>query len=146
MKMLKSAAFAALLAFVSTSPLLAQESSYTLGSVWVSITIKVEPGQFENYMDWLSRDYKKRMEFMKKEGVLLSYHVLQVNNARAGEPDLILVQEYRDYMTTDQQMALEKKVNAMMSADIRKNDIANGERKVMRELMGSMELQELKLK
>jgi hypothetical protein len=43
-------------------------------------------------------------------------------------------------------MALEKKVNAMMSADIRKNDIANGERKVMRELMGSMELQELKLK
>ncbi len=146
MKMLKTAAVAALFAFVSTTPMLAEDSSYTNGSVWVSSRIKTEPGQFENYMDWLNTDWKKRMEFMKKEGVLLSYHVLQVNNARAGEPDLILVQEYRDYYSNAQQDAMQKKLEAYMSADARKNDMASGERKVLRQLMGSTEMQELKLK
>jgi DNA relaxase NicK len=146
MHILKSAAIAAILACVSSTSMLAQESSYTPGSVWVSARIKTEPGQFENYLDWLNNDWKKRMEFMKREGVLLSYHVLQVNNARAGEPDLILVQEYRDYQTTAQQLAMDKKMDAMMAADARKNDTASGERKSMRSLLGSMEMQELKLR
>jgi hypothetical protein len=123
MKLLKHAASAALFAVFATTcvstPVLAQDSSYTPGSVWVSSRIKTEPGQFENYLDWLNTDWKKRMEFMKKEGVLLSYHVLQVNNARMGEPDIILVQEYRDYQTTAQQLAMDKKIEAMMAQDAR---------------------------
>ena len=35
-------------------------------------------------------DWRKIMEFQKKEGVLVSYHILQVNNTRNGEPDLVL--------------------------------------------------------
>jgi hypothetical protein len=150
MKLLKHAASAALFAVFATTcvstPVLAQDSSYTPGSVWVSSRIKTEPGQFENYLDWLNTDWKKRMEFMKKEGVLLSYHVLQVNNARAGEPDLILVQEYRDYYSNAQQDAMQKKLDAYMAADSRKNDAASGARKSMRQMMGTMEMQELKLK
>jgi hypothetical protein len=146
MKLLKHAATAALFAVFATTSIQAQESSYTPGSVWVSSRIKTEPGQFENYMDWLNGDWKKRMEFMKKEGTLLSYHVLSVNNTRAGEPDIILVQEFRDYQTTAQQMAMDKKIDAMMAQDARKSDMASGERKSLRTLMGSMEMQELKLK
>jgi hypothetical protein len=146
MKLLKSAAFAALFACATATSALAQDSSYTPGSVVVSAYIKTEPGQFENYMDWLNRDWKKRMEFMKKEGVLLAYHVLSVNNPRAGEPDLILVQEFKDYQTTAQSEAMDKKIRAMMAADSRKQDMESGERKSMRTLMGSMEMQELKLK
>lgn len=128
------------------SPATAQESSYRPGTVWEVSRIDVLPGQAENYMDYLATTWKRIQEFGKAEGVVVSYHVLSTNNARAGEPDLVLVIEYKDYQTTAQQEAMSKKVNAMLAQDRRKADSASGERGKMRELMGSAEYQELILK
>lgn len=125
---------------------LAQTSSYTPGTVWNFSSIQIEPGQFENYMDFLATTWKKSNEFGKKEGNVVSYHVFQVNNPRHGEPDLILAIESKDYLTNAEQLAIQKKYEAYMAMDQRKMDTASGERKVMRKLVGSMELQELKLK
>ncbi len=141
---LKLSAAAALLAIGSAA--FAQESSYTPGNVWTFSYIKIEPGQFENYMDFLSKTWKKGNDFSVKEGDIVSYHVLQVNNPRSGEPDLILAIEAKDYLTTAQQLALQKKFEKFMASDTRKLDAGSGERKVMRKLDGGMELQELKLK
>jgi hypothetical protein len=77
---------------------------------------------------------------------VVSYHVFQVNNPRNGEPDLILAVESKDYLSNAEQLALQKKYEAFMAMDQRKMDTASGERKVMRKLVGNMELQELKLK
>ncbi len=124
----------------------AQDSSYKPGTVWNFSHIKVEPGQFENYIDFLSKTWKKGNEWGKKEGNVVSYHVFAVNNPREGEPDLILAIESRDYLSNAQQLELQKKFEAFMAADARKMDTASGERKVMRKLAGSMEVQELVLK
>ena len=124
----------------------AQASSYTPGTVWTFSSIQIEPGQFENYMDYLATTWKKSNEFGKKEGNVVSYHVFQVNNPRHGEPDLILAIESKDYLTNAEQLAIQKKYEAFMAMDQRKMDTAAGERKVMRKLVGNMELQELKLK
>lgn len=124
----------------------AQDSSYKPATVWNFSKIKVEPGQFENYMDFLAKTWKKTNEFGKKEGYIVSYHVFQVNNPREGEPDLILAIESKDYLTTAQQLDVQKKYEAFMAMDQHKLDTASGERKVMRKLAGSMELQELVLK
>jgi len=128
------------------SAALAQDSSYKPGTVWNFSHIKVEPGQFENYLDFLSKTWKKGNEWGKKEGNVVSYHVFAVNNPREGEPDLILAIETKDYLSTAQQLELQKKFEAFMAADTRKMDTASGERKVMRKLAGSMEVQELMLK
>ncbi|MBV8657367.1 MAG: hypothetical protein JO142_06010 [Burkholderiales bacterium] len=128
------------------SPAFADDSSYKPGTVWNFSTIKTEPGQFENYLDWLDDKWKKEQELMKKEGYVVSYHVLNVNNAREGEGDLILAVEYRDYLTNAQREAIQKKVEAMFAADSHKMEAQSGDRKVMRKLGGSMELQELTLK
>ena len=141
---LKIAAVAASLAFASAT--FAQDSSYTPGSVWTFSYITIEPGQFENYMDYLSKTWKKGQDFGVKEGDLVSYHVFQINSARAGEPDLILAVETKDYLTNAQQMAIQKKFEKFMAQDAHKLDSGMGERKVMRKLSGGMELQELKLK
>jgi len=125
---------------------LAQTSSYTPGTVWNFSSIQIEPGQFENYMDFLATTWKKSNGFGKKEGNVVSYHVFQVNNPRHGEPDLILAIESKDYLTNAEQLAIQKKYEAYMAMDQRKMDSASGERKVMRKLVGNMELQELKLK
>ena len=140
------AATAMLAALATPVAVQAQDVSYKPGSVWEASRIDVLPGQFQNYMDYLATTWKKNQELAKAEGIVLDYHVLSTDNARAGEPDLILIVEYKDYFTTAQQEAFSKKVNAMMAMDERKQATANGERGKMRELMGSVEYQELVLK
>lgn len=127
-------------------PAMAQESSYRPGTVWEAGRIDVMPGQFENYMDWLAGQWKKVQELGKAEGIIVEYHVLAANNPRAGEPDLILIVEYKDYQTTAQQEAFNKKVNAMLSQTDRSATAASGERTKMREQLGSVQYQELILK
>lgn len=125
---------------------LAQDASYKPGAVWYFSSIKIEPGQFENYLDFLAKTWKKSNEFGKTQGHIVSYHVLQVNSAREGEPDLILAVQYKDYLTTAQQIEYQKRFEAFMAMDAHKLDAVGGERKVMRKLAGTMELQELVLK
>ena len=127
-------------------PALAQESSYKPGTVWNFSYIKLEPGQGERYMDFLATQWKKQNEFGKKEGYLVSYHVFSVNNPRAGEPDLILAIEYRDYFPVAEQLAQQKKFEAFLSSDTRKMEKESSERGSARKLMGGMEVQELVLK
>jgi hypothetical protein len=141
---LKMMSAAALLAFGSAS--FAQSQSYTPGTVWTFTNVVIEPGQFENYMDFLDKEYKKSNEFGIKEGNIVSYHVLSVNNPRNGEPDLILAVESKDYFTNAQQLEQQKRFEAYMAKDNRKMTTESGERKVMRRFIGGMELQELKLK
>jgi hypothetical protein len=145
-KMIVAAGLAAMLATASSGAAMAQESSYKPGSVWQSSRIKVLPGQFENYLDYLDARWKKVQDFGKKEGVILSYHVLSVNDARQGEPDLILLVEYKDYMTTAQSEAFRVKMNAFLAEDDRKAEAGGAARGVMREQIGSTEYQELILK
>lgn len=137
---------AAMVAATLAAPVMAQESNYKPGTVWEASRIDVLPGQFENYMDYLATTWKKNQDLAKSEGIVLDYHVLAVNNPRQGEPDLVLIVEYKDYQTTAQQEAFRKKVNAMMAMDDRKQATANGERGKMRDLIGSTEYQEMILK
>ena len=100
----------------------------------------------QRYIDYLAGDWKKLNEMGKQEGWVVSYHVLSVNNPRAGEPDLILAVESKDYYSNAEQLAQQKKIEGLLAADARKMDTQSGERKSMRKLAGSMELQELVLK
>jgi hypothetical protein len=143
-KFLKCTVAAVLVALGASAQ--AQGSSYTPGTVWIFSNVQIEPGQFENYLDFLASTWKKSNEFGKKEGNVVSYHVFAVNNPRNGEPDLILAIESRDYMSNADQLALQKKYEEFVAMDQHKLDAAGGERKVMRKISGGMELQELKLK
>jgi hypothetical protein len=141
-----AAAGLAMASMTISAPAMAQESSYKPGTVWETSRIKVLPGQFENYMDYLATSWKKIQEYAKAQGIVASYHVLSTNSARTGEPDLILVIEYKDYLTTAQRDAFSKEANTLLSQDDRKADTAAGKREVMRELIGAVEYQELNLK
>ena len=137
---------AAMIAATFTTPAMAQDSSYRPGPVWEASRIDVLPGQFENYMDWLAGQWKKINQLGKAEGIIVDYHVLATNNARAGEADLVLIVEYKDYQTTAQQEAFNNKLNAYLASDDRKQGAASAVRGAMREQWGSVEYQELLLK
>jgi len=140
------AALAMTLTMGAAAPAMAQESSYKPGSVFEATSVKVMPGQFENYMDYLAGRWKTIQEFGKKEGVVLSYRVLAINNPRENEPTLILLVEYKDYETNAQREAFSKKLDAHLKETDRSAQVGNAERQKLREQKGSMELQELILK
>jgi squalene cyclase len=148
MKMFKSLAIAAAMlgANALAAPAMAQELPVKNGSVWVASRIDTLPGQMPAYLDYLSTEWKKQNEFLKAEGVLLSYRVLRTNHARNGEADLILLLEYKDYVPNAQQEAITKRLEAAMRRDARQGAAGNLEREKIRSLMGSTEFQELILK
>ncbi|WP_373491302.1 hypothetical protein [Parasphingorhabdus sp.] len=151
MKLMRNMMIAASVALVTvpmsiSAPAMAQDSSYKSGTVWNVSRIKVLDGQFENYMDHLAGQWKKVQEFGKAEGIIVDYHVLATNNARDGEPNLVLVIEYKDYAKTAEIEAFTKKVNAMLATTDRTADKEYGQRTKMREPMGSVQYQELDLK
>ncbi|NBW75788.1 MAG: hypothetical protein EBR34_08310 [Sphingomonadaceae bacterium] len=147
MKLFKTLAIAASLLGTATlaTPAIAQASSYKPGTVWEVGRINVLPGQFENYMDWLAGQWKKVNELARAEGLVVDYHVLVSTHPRSGEPDVILIIEYKDFLTTAQQEAFNKKVNALLSQDDRKAGAASAERGKMREQLGSVQYQEMVL-
>lgn len=146
-KLLKQAAIGVMIASSAfAAPALAQDSSYVPTSVWQFSSIKVLPGQYENYLDYLGGNWRKQLEFGKKEGYVVSYHVFSVNSPREGEPDLILAVEYKDYYPVAKQLEFQKKYEAMIKMDAHQSETASGARAPMRTQMGGMELQELTLK
>ncbi len=134
------------LSVIVVAPALAQEVGYKPGTVWNFSYIKVEPGQMNRYLDYLGGDWKKLNELGKREGFVVSYHVFSVNSARAGEPDLILAVESRDYYSNAEQLAQQKKIEALLAADQRKMETQSADRTPIRKFIGGMELQELVLK
>ena len=148
MKMMKKMMIgtALMIAAALTTPAMAQELPVKNGSVWVASRIDTLPGQMPAYLDYLATEWKKQNEFLKAEGVLLSYRVLRTNHARNEEPDLILLLEYKDYASNAQQEAITKKLEAAMRRDARQGAAGNLEREKIRSLMGSTEYQELVLK
>ncbi|QHJ11837.1 hypothetical protein FX988_02073 [Paraglaciecola mesophila] len=146
MKSIKKAFLIGTLALSISTIALAQESSYSFGTVWEAHGIRVLPGQFENYMDHLAGSWKDVYEFAKKEGHVVDYHVLASNHARVGEPDLILVIEYKDYVKTAEYEAFQKKIDEMLSTNERQADKEFGDRGSMRETLSSYQYHELNLK
>ncbi len=147
MKMIKSLTIgAALLTATLATPTVAQESPYTLGTVWEASRIDVLPGQGENYAQYLATTWKKSMETMKAEGYVVSYRVLTTNHRRGDEPDLILLIEYKDYQTVAQMEARRARMNQLMGQTNRSAEAAASERGKMREQLGTTQYQELVLK
>ena len=78
-----------------------KENVYENGSVWSISYIKTKPGHFDDYLKNLSTTWRKILDEYKKDGKVLSYKVLDVVWARDGEPNLILMVEYKDWTTFD---------------------------------------------
>lgn len=148
MKMMKTlyAGAALMVAGALAAPAAAQEWPTRDGSVWVASRVDVLPGQGPAYLDYLASDWKKEVEWGKAQGYILSYRVLRTNHARNGEPDIVLLIEYKDYASVAERAAIGQKFNAAMGTTGRQRASANAEREKIRTQMGSTEYQELILK
>lgn len=147
MRLRMMAAFAAL--SLATSAAIAQDPdapSFAKGTVWDYASIKTKDGHFDEYMKWLSIEWKAQQEAMKKAGYITSYKVLVVADPREGEPDIILATEYPNMAALDHSVAEEYAFAKKAFGPLAKASKEQADRGSIRTVMGDMLVREAILK
>ena len=122
----------------------AQDRTYTEGPVTVVTSIKVMDGQFQNYMNYLARDWRPTQEASKEAGVIVSYRVYDASPRREDDADLYLVTTYPNMAMFDGMTEKLDPIQArVLKMNLSKREEAAGKRTVMRTVMGSEMLREL---
>lgn len=142
----KTAIVAASLALAWSMPGAAQNNPFTSGDYVDVASVTIDDGHGLEYAKFLSSTWKARQDFAKKQGWITSYEILANVNARAGEPDLILVTRFKSMpdaaeteKRADAMRAFSQQTDAQMQA-------ASGERAKYRRTIGTQLWQELKFK
>jgi hypothetical protein len=80
-------------ALLASAPVFAADDApaFEKGPVWDFAQIKTIDGHFDDYMKWVSTEWKAQQEALKKAGRIIDYKVYIVADPRQGEPDIILV-------------------------------------------------------
>ena len=144
---LKSLTFAITLAVTAiAAPALAQRSSAKPGNYIDIQDIKVLPGQYENYMDFLKANWVKQNEWAKQKGYIVSYRVLENTYPRENEPTLFLMTEYTTFPDAAEQQRRSDEYVAFMKMDEHAMDAASEKRGPMRTRGSTTMLQEVLLK
>jgi hypothetical protein len=122
------------------------QPTYDKGPVWDFGQVKTVDGHFDDYMKWLSTEWKAQEEALKKAGRILDYKVLLVADPRQGEPDIILATEYKNMAEFDRSTADEYAMQAKISGSVAKANTDQAARSSIRTILGDMVTREAVLK
>lgn len=131
--------------FTAFAPASAQDNTrvYDQGSVWNVSYVRTKPGQFNAYLNDLSKVWRVYLEDSKKDGDVLSYRVLSVASPRDGEANLILMVEFKNFATFDRSIEYFEKQAEKIQGSLDATSQANIDRGALRDLMGGVNAREL---
>lgn len=132
------------LAFAAASR--AEDAPYTEGPVLDMTYVKIKAGGFDQYMKFLSTDWKALNEALKKDGTILSYKIVSSNSLNRDDWDLMLVIEYKNMAAFDGLDAKTRVLMEKMAGSMAKADEAATQRGEVREILGEKIGRELILK
>ena len=110
---------------------------YRNGSVWDIGFIRMKPGMETLYLNYISGEWKREQEALKKDGQIISYKVLTTEGHNPGDFNIMLMTEYKDMATME---ANEAKADALMQSVIgsdEKQIQGYRERLEIREVLGN---------
>ena len=110
---------------------------YRNGSVWDIGFIRMKPGMETLYLNYISGEWKREQEALKKDGQIISYKVLTTDGHNPGDFNIMLMTEYKDMATME---ANEAKADALMQSVIgsdEKQIQGYRERLEIREVLGN---------
>jgi hypothetical protein len=123
-----------------------QEKPYKEGSVWFIEMIRVKPGMFDVYMRDVLPLRAKTDEEAKKQGLIISSHVLSGSATGRDDFNVLFMTEYKNWAAFD---GLEAKYEAILSRVVgseEKQVQLMTKRTEVREIMGEKPMQELIIK
>jgi len=120
-----------------------QEKPYKASSVWYIEMIRVKPGMFDVYMRDVLPLRAKIEEEAKKQGLIISSHVLSGPATGRDDFDVMFLTEYKNWAAFD---GLEAKYEAILSKVVgseEKQVQLMTKRTEVREIMGEKAMQEM---
>jgi hypothetical protein len=137
----------ALLALITlTSTAYADGRDWNDGPVIRVASVRTSYGHFDEYMHYLATTYKKEQEAAKKAGLILSYRVVVVEPRGPQDPDILLVNEYKNWAALDNLGGKIDAINAQIEGSVDKSNQGGAERDKIRTILGSRTAQEAILK
>lgn len=115
---------------------LSQMENARKNSVWSVSLIKIPSGMEKNYLSFLTNDWKKQQETLKKEGQILSYKVLSSENSDSADLNLILMSEYINAATMEANADTSEIITAKLSSNIESARQIHQNRFKMHEILG----------
>ncbi|MBT8136437.1 MAG: hypothetical protein KJO54_05395 [Gammaproteobacteria bacterium] len=116
------------------------------GSVWTVSFIETKPGHFDDYIDNLNNIWRRYLDAQKKDGDVLSYKMIPISFPRDGEPNLMLMVEFKNWASFDRGNDYFDKLAKKLQGGIDKATQSNIDREALRELRGGFVGQEIKFK
>jgi hypothetical protein len=120
-----------------------QEKPYTEGSVWYISMIRVKPGMLDVYMRDILPLRKKINEEAKKQGLLLSSHILSGPAAGRDDFDVLFLDEYKNWAAFDGISAKYDAIQRNIVGPEDKQIQLMTKRTEVREIVGEKAMQEL---
>ena len=149
MKMKLTAALAVFLcATMFNAPASAQdhERNWEQGTILQVSEVHIKPGMFNAYVNDLNGLWRVFLDEQKKDGSVVGYRIWGNANSRKDEPDLFLAVEYANWAAFDRSIEYFEELSEKLRGSTEKMRQLNIERGDLRELGGTMVLQEVKFK
>jgi hypothetical protein len=124
----------------------AQEKPYTEGSVWFITMVRVKPGMLDVYMREVLPLRKKINEEAKKQGLILSDHILSGSASGRDDFDVMFLTEYKNWAAFDGISAKYDAIAGKIVGSEEKQAQLMTKRTEVREIMGAKPMQELIIK
>lgn len=120
--------------------------TYDLGPVWTIGYVETKPGMFDDYMAYVNTTWRAIQEENKKRGDVLDYRILSIDNPRDGEPDVILLVQFKNMAVFDRSLDEQDAIQAKAFGSVIKGNQAAISRESLRTLRGGMSARELTFK
>lgn len=115
-------------------------------TVWSISEVHTKPGMLNAYINDLDNVWRKFVEAQKKDGDVVSYRLFVNSFARAGEPDLFLAVEFKNWAAFDRGVEYFEKQAEKIMGSLDDMQEANIDREELRKLGGQTVLQEIEFK
>lgn len=119
------------------------EAPYREGPIWDMTLVKVQYGFQDDYLKSVTKTWKKNLDDMKKQGVVLDYKVLSTSALGEDDWNLILMVQYKNWAALDGLDAKFRVVDAKNVGDEAAVRTLMTKRLEIREIVGTKIAQEL---
>ena len=116
------------------------------GSVWAISFIETKPGHFDDYIANLDQIWRRYLDEQKKDGDVLSYKMIPIAFPRDGEPNLMLMVEFKNWATLDRGNDYFDELVEKLQGGIDQATQSNIDREELRSLRGGFAGQEITFK
>lgn len=113
------------------------------GSVWSVSFIETKPGYFDDYIANLDQIWRRYLDEQKKEGLVLSYKMIPIAFPRDGEPNLMLMVEFKDWSVFNRGNEYFDELAKKLQGGVDQATQSNVDREELRALRGGFVGQEI---